>query len=312
MKKISVLIPSYNEEENIVPITESVLALFNTEFPSYDYEIVIIDNFSTDNTRALIRELCAKNTKIKAIFNTRNFGPANSGFYGFCQTTGDCVIPLVADFQAPVELIPAFVREWEAGYKFIAAIKTNSEESKIMWLIRTIYYKILRRFSNTDLLDHFMGFGLYDKCIVDAIKRLDDPVPFFKGMLLGLGYERKEIPYLQPKRRAGTSSYNFLRYYSEAMLAFTSYTNTGLRMVTIFGFICAGISFCIATVYLIFKLLNWSTFTLGMAPAVIGIFFLGSLQLFSIGFIGEYIMAINARLMKRPLVVEEERINFNN
>jgi glycosyltransferase involved in cell wall biosynthesis len=310
MQKISVLIPSYNEEENIVPITESVTALFNMALSSYDYEIVIIDNFSTDNTRALIRELCAKNKKIKAIFNTRNFGPTNSNFYGFCQTSGDCTIPINADFQTPVELIPALVREWEAGCKFVAAIKTNSKESKIMWLVRTVYYKLLRRLSNADMLDHFIGFGLYDKCIVDAMKRLDDPLPFFKGMLLGIGYKRKEIPYLQPKRRAGKSSYNFLRYYSEAMLAFTSYTNTGLRIVTIFGFICAGISFCIALVYLIFKLINWDTFTLGMAPAVIGIFFLGSLQLFSIGFIGEYIMAINARLMRRPLVVEEERLNF--
>jgi glycosyltransferase involved in cell wall biosynthesis len=311
MKKISILIPTYNEEGNIEPICQAVIDIILKDLPNYDYEITIIDNCSTDNTRPLIRKLCAQNSKIKAIFNTKNFGPANSSYHGLCQMTGDCVIPIVADFQAPLNLLPVFVREWEAGYKLVIGIKTSSQESKFMWLVRSIYYKLLRAMSSeSQLISHFMGYGLYDKRIIEILREAKDPLPFFKGILLGSGYKRKEVFYEQPERKSGKSSYSLMRYYNEAMLAFTSYPNIVLRTLTIISFLCAALSLITAFGYLIYKLLFWDRFMIGTAPIIIGIFFFGSLQLFFIGFLSEYIMAINTRIMNRPLVIEEERINF--
>lgn len=312
MKKISIVIPCYNEEKNIVPITNAVVSILETQLSNYDYEIIISDNCSQDNTRVLIRGICAKNKKIKAIFNTRNFGPDSSGNNACFSTTGDCSIVVFADFQNPPELIPAFIREWEAGYKFVAAVKTGSKENKFMWVIRRIYYKLMRSFTDVEQIENYMGYALVDRQIIDIMRGLNDPLLYGRSVPVDLGFKRKEIPYVQPMRRAGKSSYNFYRYYEAAMRAFTSYTNIGLRIATIIGFICAAISFLIAVGYFIYKLRNWGSFTWGIAPVIIGVFLLGSLQLFFIGFIGEYIMAINTRLMNRPIVVEEERINFDD
>jgi glycosyltransferase involved in cell wall biosynthesis len=310
VKKISILIPCYNEEENVGPMSEAIVALFEGELSQYDYELVFIDNDSKDTTRVRLREICKHNPHIKAIFNTKNFGQFNSPYYGMLQTTGDCTITMVCDFQDPVELIPQYIREWENGYKIVIGVKTSSKESKLMYGIRTIYYKLLNKFSGVEQIEHFTGSGLYDKDFVQILRDLKDPTPFMRGIVAELGYKRKEIPYEQPKRRAGKSKNNFYTLYDAAMLSITSYTKFGLRLCTFMGIFSGVLSVIIGLVYLIFKLIWWDRFAAGMAPVLIGMFFLGSLQLFFIGFIGEYISSINQRVMNRPLVVEEERINF--
>lgn len=311
MKKISVLIPCYNEEENVGPISDAVIDIITRELPMYDYELVFIDNDSTDSTRPLLRELCRKNPKIKAIFNARNFGQFNSPYYGMLQVTGDCVIEMVADFQDPVEMIPKYIHEWEKGYKIVIGIKTSSKENRLMYWLRSCYYKTIKKLSDVEQIEHFTGSGLYDREFIEVLRNLDDPTPFLRGIVAELGYRRKEIPYEQPRRRAGKTHNNLYRLYDAAMLSVTSYTKAGLRLATIFGSICAVVSMIIALVYLVMKLIWWDRFPAGMAPMLIGMLFLGSVQLFFIGFLGEYIMSINQRVMKRPLVIEEERINFN-
>ncbi len=311
MKKISVLIPCYNEAENVGPISRAVTEILEKELPRYDYELVFIDNDSTDGTRDIIRGLCADNPRIKAILNARNFGQFNSPYYGMLQVTGDCVIEMVADFQDPVEMIPKYIREWEKGYKIVIGIKTSSKENRLMYWLRSCYYKTIKKLSDVEQIEHFTGSGLYDREFIEVLRSLDDPPPFLRGIVAELGYRRKEIPYEQPRRRAGKTHNNLYRLYDAAMLSVTSYTKAGLRLATIFGSICAVVSMLIALVYLVMKLIWWDRFPAGMAPMLIGMLFLGSVQLFFIGFLGEYIMSINQRVMKRPLVIEEERINFN-
>ena len=311
MKKISVLIPCYNEAENVGPISRAVTEILEKELPQYDYELVFIDNDSTDGTRDIIRGLCADNPRIKAILNARNFGQFNSPYYGMLQVTGDCVIEMVADFQDPVEMIPKYIHEWEKGYKIVIGIKTSSKENRLMYWLRSCYYKTIKKLSDVEQIEHFTGSGLYDREFIEVLRNLDDPTPFLRGIVAELGYRRKEIPYEQPRRRAGKTHNNFYRLYDAAMLSVTSYTKAGLRLATIFGSIGAVVSMLIAMVYLVMKLIWWDRFPAGMAPMLIGMLFLGSVQLFFIGFLGEYIMSINQRVMKRPLVIEEERINFN-
>lgn len=309
-KKISVMIPCYNELENVVPMSEAVVEQFEKNLPEYDYELVFIDNCSTDGTRDKLEAICAKNKNIKAIFNAKNFGQFNSPFYGMCQTTGDATITMCCDFQDPVELIPQFVREWENGYKIVAAIKTSSDENSIMYFLRSCYYKLIKKMSNVEQIEHFTGTGLYDKSFIKVLKELDDPTPFLRGIVAELGFQRKDIYYKQNIRRSGKTHNNWYSLYDAAMLSFTSYTKIGLRMATIIGFLFATINMLIAVGYLIAKLIWWDNFTLGTAPMLIGIFFIGSIQLFFLGLMGEYILNINTRVMKRPLVVEEKRINF--
>lgn len=311
MKKISVLIPCYNEELNVEPMAQALTEMFARDLPNYDYEIIFIDNDSKDLTRPKLRQLCAADKRIKAIFNAKNFGQFNSPYYGMLQTTGDCTISMVCDFQDPVELIPKYVAEWENGYKIVIGIKTSSKESKIMYFLRSCYYKMIKKFSDVEQIEHFTGSGLYDKDFIQVLRDLKDPKPFLRGIVGELGYKRKEIPYEQPQRRAGKTSNNFYRLYDAAMLSFTSYTKVGLRLATIAGAICSCVSLLIALVYFILKLCMWNAFPAGMAPVTIGMFVLGSIQLFFIGFLGEYILNINDRVMNRPLVIEDERINFD-
>ena len=310
MKKISVLIPCYNEEENVVPISKAVIDTITTELPAYDYELVFIDNDSQDNTRPLLRGLCAENPKIKAIFNAKNFGQFNSPYYGMLQCTGDCVVSMVADFQDPVELIPRYVHEWENGYKIVIGIKTTSQENKFMYWLRSLYYKMIKKFSNVEQIEHFTGSGLYDRDFIEVLRDLKDPTPFLRGIVAELGYKRKEIPYEQPKRRAGKTHNNFYTLYDAAMLSVTSYTKVALRVATFIGAICSGISFLVAIVYLVMKLIWWDRVPAGIAPMLIGLLFLGSIQILFVGLVGEYVLSINQRVMNRPLVVEEERIKF--
>lgn len=312
MKKISIMIPCYNEEENVVPITQAVVEMFARDLPQYDYEILFIDNCSTDRTRDLLRMICSKNKKVKAILNVTNFGQFNSPYYGICQTTGDCTIPLCCDFQDPVELIPVFVKEWVNGYKIVSGIKSSSKENGFVYFLRSVYYKLIKNMSSVEMIEHFTGFGLYDKTFVKLLRQLDDPIPFIRGVVAEYGYKRKDIEYEQPKRRAGKTHNNWYSLYDAAMLSFTSYTKVGLRLATFVGFLGSALSILVAFVYFIMKMIWWDRFPAGMIPVLLGIFVLGSMQLFFIGLMGEYIMNINTRVMRKPLVVEEERINFED
>ena len=309
-KKISVIIPCYNEEDNVRPIYEAVRDELKRSCPNYDYEILFCDNKSLDRTREIIREICKEDNHVKAIFNVKNFGQFNSPYHGLLQTTGDCTITMVADFQDPVDMIPKFVAAWEEGYKIVIGKKTKSQESSLLYGLRGMYYKLLKKMSTTEIIEQFTGFGLYDKSFVNVLRELKDPTPFMRGIVAELGPDRKEIEYEQPQRRAGKTHNNFFTLYDAAMLSFTSYTKNGLRIATFAGFIIAMLSFIIGLVYLILKLAFWNSFSAGYAPTMIIIFFLGGVILGVIGFMGEYVMAINARVMNRPLVVEEERLNF--
>ena len=282
MKKISITIPCYNEEENVFPLHDALVDMFEKDLPQYDYELLYIDNCSTDKTRKLLKELGKQDKHVKAILNAKNFGQFNSPYYGMLQTTGDCTILMAADFQDPVEIIPKYVAEWKNGYKIVIGRKTSSKENVLVYHLRSLYYKMIKKFSDVEQIEHFTGFGLYDK----------------------------KIEYEQPQRRAGKTHNNWYSLYDAAMLSFTSYTKIGLRMATFLGMGCGAVSAVIGVVYLILKLILWDSFAAGMAPVLIGMFFLGSVQLFFLGFIGEYILSINQRVMNRPLVIEEERINF--
>ena len=312
MKKlISILIPCFNEEGNVVQICHSIEDVLQKSCSAYDYEIVFIDNYSTDNTRPLLRQICKNNKKVKAIFNARNFGQFNSPYYGITQLNGDCVISICCDFQDPVELIPEFVKKWEEGAKIVAGIKTSSDEGKLVRFLRTCYYKMIHKMSQVEQIEHFTGFGLYDKSFIEVLRNLHDPTPFLRGIVAELGFKRVDVPYRQAKRKAGKTHNNWYSLFDAAMLSFTSYTKQGMRIATIGGFMSAFSAFALGVVYLFAKILHWDRFTAGTVPILISVLFLGSLQLFFIGFLGEYIMAMNNRIMNRPLVIEEERINFD-
>ncbi len=314
MKKISILIPCYNEVENVDLMAMAVENVLNEALPQYDYEILFIDNCSTDGTRDKLEALCTNNKKVKAIFNVTNFGQFNSPFYGMCQTTGDCTITICCDFQDPVELIPVFVQEWEKGHRIVSGIKTSSKENGFVYFLRSVYYKLIRNMSSTEMIEHFTGFGLYDKTFIDILRKLDDPIPFLRGIVAeyGYGFNRKDIAYSQPRRKTGKTHNNIFTLYDAAMLSITSYTKVGLRLATLLGFLSSGVSLLIALVYLVLKLLYWNNFPAGNIPMLLGVYVLGSLQLFFIGLIGEYILNINIRIIHRPLVVEEKRLNFDD
>ncbi len=314
MKKISILIPCYNEVENVDLMAMAVTNVMTEALPQYDYELLFIDNCSTDGTRDKLEKLCGDDKRIKAIFNVTNFGQFNSPFHGMCQTTGDCTISMCCDFQDPVEMIPTFVHEWEQGHKIVSGIKSTSKENGFIYWLRSCYYKLIKNMSDVKMIEHFTGFGLYDKSFIAILKELNDPVPFLRGIVAeyGSGFNRKEIFYEQAKRRAGKTHNNFFSLYDAAMLSITSYTKVGLRIATLLGFLSSGISMLIALVYLIMKLCNWDNFQAGNAPMVLGVYILGSIQLFFIGLIGEYILNINTRVIHRPLVVEEKRLNFED
>lgn len=311
MKKVSIMVPCYNEEENVLPMSKALVAQME-QIPQYDYEILFIDNCSQDKTRALLRGICAENKRIKAIFNSKNFGQFNSPYYAICQTTGDCTISICCDFQDPVDMIPRFLEEWEKGYKIVCGIKTSSKENKAMYALRSLYYKLIRKMSDLEHIEHFTGFGLYDKSFVEVLRRLDDPTPFIRGIVAELGPKIKKIEYRQEKRRAGKTSNNFFSLYDAAMLSFTSYTKIGVRCSSFIGMGMCALSFILAIVLLVIDIVFSYTVAKGVLAIVLAIFFVGGLQLFFIGFIGEYIMSMNTRIMKRPLVIEEERINFEN
>lgn len=310
MSKLSIVVPTYNEEENVIPLFDAIVDIIRKKLNKYDYEIIFIDNCSNDKTRDRIRWLCDTYHEAKAIFNTKNFGQFNSPYHAMLQSSGDCTVLMAADFQDPVEMIPKFVYEWEKGYKIVCGIKTTSNENKIMYFLRSCYYKTIGKMSSVEQIEHFTGFGLYDNSFIGVLRNLDDPTPFLRGVVTELGPQHKKIAYEQPMRRAGRTSNNFYRLYDAAMLSFTSYTKIGLRLATFGGFILSGLSIMTAIVFLFLKLIYWDRYPAGTIPLLLAVLVFGSVQLFFIGLLGEYIMSMNTRIMKRPLVVEEARINF--
>lgn len=311
MKKLSIMIPCYNEEENARPIYLAVKEELEKSLPQYEYEIIFIDNKSKDRTRAILRQICAEDRRVKAIFNIKNFGQFNSPYYAMCQATGDCVITLCADFQDPVEMIPKLVKEWENGHRVVCAIKTTSKENGLMYFLRSVYYKAIKKMSDVEQIEHFTGFGLYDRSFIDIMRNLDDNSPFLRGIVAEYAPDHKDIPYEQQKRRAGKTHNNWYSLYDAAMLSFTSYTKIGLRLAVFAGGLFSFLGFAVALVYLVLKLMFWNDFQAGQAPMLIGLFLIASVQLFFIGLLGEYVMNINNRVLNRPLVVEEERLNFD-
>lgn len=310
MKKISYLIACYNEKENVRPLTHAIIDCMNKELPSYDFEIVFIDNHSNDGTREVLRELCKEDKRVKAIFNAANFGQLKSPVYGLKQTTGDCTIKMCADFQDPIELVPEFVKAWEEGNKVVIGIKNHSKESRVMYAIRTMYYRMFSILSDVEHIEHFTGFGLYDKSFIDILRQINDPVPYFRGIVAEYAKDRKEINYTQPQRAKGKSKNNLLSLYDLGITGLTTYSKALMRLATIVGVFFSFISICLALFYFVYKLAHWDTFSAGIAPAVVGLFLLGGIELIFIGVLGEYILTINSRVMGRPLVVEEERINY--
>lgn len=307
-KTISILIPTFNEEENVGPIYEAVKSEMINNLSDYNYEILFIDNKSEDSTRKIIEKICDTDKNVRAIFNAKNFGQFNSPYYGLINTTGDCAIPLCADFQDPVSTIPRLVHKWEEGYKIVCAVKTKSKENPIMRLCRTVYYKMMHKLSSVHMIEHFTGFGLYDRSFLEVLRKLDDSTPFYRGLVPELGYDIAIIEYTQERRRAGKSSNNFRTLYDAAMLSITSYTKFMLRLPVFLGAIITFASIVIAVVYLIFKAIKGDPVEIGFLYCLVSFF--GGIILFFQGIIGEYIIGINERFKHRPLVVEEKRINF--
>lgn len=307
---ISILIPTYNEEDNVEKIYERVTSVFRNNLPQYDYEIIYIDNCSTDETRNIIACLADKDNHVKAIFNARNFGFTRSQYYGLTQTTGDCTILIFADMQEPPELIVDFIKEWENGSKLVLGVKNKSNENRLVYFIRSCYYKLIAKISEVDHIEHFTGFGLYDKSFIEVLRSIDDPQPYLRGIVAEFGYKIKKIFYTQEKRRFGKSSFNFLRLYDLAMLGITSYTRSLLRLAT---FISSGIgilSILFALFTIVMKIFGWGLYPAGTASILCVVSLIGAIQLFFIGLLGEYIMSINTRSLRRPLVIEEKRINL--
>jgi len=308
MPAISIVTPCFNEEENILELYERIEAVMGGL--NYEYEHIFIDNASTDKTVDIIRKLAEKDKHIKAIVNSRNFGHIRSPYYGVLQGSGDAVVTLASDLQDPPELIPEFIRKWEEGYKVVIGVKTKSEEFGLFYFFRSLYYRVLRSLSDVRLIDNYTGFGLYDQRVIEILRTINDPYPYFRGLIADIGFEMAEIAFTQPRRKRGITKNNFYTLYDMAMLGVTNYTKIPLRIASMLGFTSAAVSFLVGLIYLVYKLVDWKNFSLGLAPVVIGLFFLGSVQLIFLGVLGEYIGAIYTQVMHRPLVIEKERINF--
>lgn len=309
MKKISIVSGSFNEAGNVEELVDRVAKVMEN-LPQYDYEQIIIDNASTDGTSEILRKLASSNPRLKIILNSRNFGHIRSPYHGMLQAFGDAVIYLASDLQEPPELISDFLTQWEQGAKAVVGIKDSSAESAIFFAVRRLYYGLVEKLADTRTIQNFTGFGLYDRTIIDYCKKLGDPYPYFRGLIAEIGLPAERVLYRQPLRKRGFTKNNFYTLYDLAMLGITNFSKVPLRLATMLGFLTAALSLLVAVGYLIYKLLFWQNFAVGTAPMVIGLFFFASVQLFFIGILGEYIGAIHTQVLKRPLVVEKERINF--
>jgi glycosyltransferase involved in cell wall biosynthesis len=308
-KLISVVTPCFNEEGNVREMHEAIRKIF-AALPQYRYEHVFIDNASKDGTPRILRELAAGDPNVKVILNARNFGHVRSGYYALLQTRGDAVVALACDFQDPPELIPEMLRRWEAGSRVVLGVKEASDENSLFYALRERYYRILARIADIDIVKQSTGFGCYDQSVIEALRRIDDPYPYFRGLIAEIGYEPSLLPFRQPARKRGISSQNFYTLYDLAFLGIVNHSKVPLRMATMAGFALAALSLMVAIGYLLYKLLFWNQFTVGIAPILIGFFFLTSVQLFFIGIVGEYIGSIYTQVRHHPHVFEKERLNF--
>jgi glycosyltransferase involved in cell wall biosynthesis len=308
-KLVSVVTPCYNEEGNVREMHAAIKDLF-AALPQYRYEHVFIDNASKDATPRLLREIAAADPNVRVILNARNFGHVRSGYYALLQTRGDAVVALACDFQDPPDLIPEFLRRWEAGSRVVLGVKESSEESGLFYAVRSRYYRMLARIADIEVVSQSTGFGCYDRVVIEALRRIDDPYPYFRGLIAEIGYEPAIVPFNQPARKRGISSQNFYTLYDLAFLGIVNHSKVPLRIATMSGFALAALSLLVAFGYLLYKLLFWSQFTVGIAPILIGFFFLTSVQLFFIGIVGEYIGSIYTQVRHHPHVFEKERLNF--
>ncbi|WP_171910813.1 glycosyltransferase family 2 protein [Candidatus Rickettsiella isopodorum] len=309
MQLISVVTPCFNEKDNIKDIYLTVKEIFS-KLGTYCYEHIFIDNSSTDNSIFLLKEIASIDSNVKLIINSRNFGWIRSPFYGLLQASGDAIIYMAADFQDPPNLINDFLKKWEEGCKIVIGTKLQSEESFFKFFIRKLYYKFSDKIADLKLLNNFTGFGLYDRSIIHIMRQFNDPYPYLRGMVAEIGFDIAEIPFKQPKRKRGFSSSTFYQLYEMAMLGITTHSKLPLRILSLVGFSLAFISMLIAVIYIFAKLFFWSKFPLGFAPILIGSFFFFSMQMFFVGLLGEYIASIHHQVLKRPLVIEKERVNF--
>jgi glycosyltransferase involved in cell wall biosynthesis len=310
-KLVSIVTPCYNEEENVEECYRQVKEMF-AKLGEYRYEHLFIDNASKDGTRAILRKLAAEDKNVKVIFNARNFGHIRSPYYGLLQCRGDAVIPFVADLQDPIALVPQFLEKWEGGYKIVMGVKVRSKESPAMFMLRKFYYNLVRQLSEIELTGNFYGFGLYDRKVIEILRKIDEPYPYFRGLVADIGFPPARIEYVQPRRERGITKNNFYTLYDLAMLGITNHSKVPLRIATMLGFGMSAMSLLVAMGYLICKLLFWYHFSVGIAPLVISIFFFAAVQLLFTGILGEYIGAIHTQVQKRPLVIESERINFDD
>jgi len=309
MKHISIVTPCYNEEENVIALSQSVKRIMDG-IENCTYEHIFIDNCSDDKTPEHLKEIAKQNANVKLIFNSRNFGHIRSPYYGLMQATGDAAILMACDFQDPPEMIEKFMQKWIEGYEIVIGVKEKSKEFPLMFLIRKLYYKLSNKLSSVPLFENFTGFGLYDQCVIQNLRKIEDPYPYFRGIIAEIGFNVASIPFVQPKREKGKTKNSFYTLYDIAMLGITSHSKVPLRIATMAGLALSFLSLLTAFGYFIAKLLFWDTFSLGIAPIIIGLFFFNSILLFFIGIIGEYLGFIYTQVMKRPIVVEKERINF--
>lgn len=307
-KLISIVTPCYNEEENIDELCQRIAAVMAT-LP-YDYEHICIDNSSTDSTVKKIKDIAAQDIRLKLIVNARNFGHIKSPYYGILQSRGDACILIASDLQDPPEMIIDFIKKWEEGFKTVLAVKPESEESPVMFLLRKLYYRFITRISEVPLVKNATGAGLFDRVVIDILRNINDSYPYFRGLLCEIGFPIATVPFKQPRRQRGVTKNNFYTLYDIAMLGITNHSKIPLRLMAMSGFLLSFLSLIVALIFLIAKLIYWNSFQLGSAPMLIGIFFFGAVQAFFIGVLGEYIGSIHTQVRNMPLVVEIERVNF--
>lgn len=300
--------PCYNEEDNIEELYQRVAAVMNSQ--PYDYEHICIDNCSTDKTVAKIKEIASQDKRLKLIVNARNFGHIKSPYYGLLQANGDACVLIASDLQDPPEIIAEFILKWEQGYKTVLAVKPLSEESSIMFALRKSYYRLISKISEVPLVQNATGAGLFDHDVIDILRGIQDPYPYFRGLLCEIGFPIATVPFKQPRRLKGVTKNNFYTLYDMAMLGITNHSKIPLRLMAMSGFLLALMSLMAAVFFFVAKLIYWDSFQLGTAPILIGIFFFGAVQAFFIGVLGEYIGSIHTQVRRMPLVVEIERVNF--
>lgn len=308
-KLISIVTPCYNEEANIDELYQRIVEVMSRL--DYDYEHIFIDNCSTDNSHAKLRALAAQDKRVKLIFNARNFGHIRSPYHALLQANGDAAVLIASDLQDPPEMIEEFVKKWEEGFKTVMAVKPESEESRLMFLMRRAYYRFVTRISEVPLVQNATGAGLFDRVVLDILKKIDDPYPYFRGLLCEIGFPIATVPFKQPRRQRGITKNNFYTLYDIAMLGITNHSKVPLRLMVMGGGLLAGLSLLIAFGFLVAKLLFWNSFQVGIAPMLISLFFFSSVQILFLGMLGEYLGSVHTQMRNMPLVVESERVNFD-